>query len=348
MLNRSTQRCLPRIGLRLAAEKAAIGATIALASAAAPLSAVAAPLEGCATPGVCTAGLSSTAIAVTQYQFTNIVGAYRLPAAMVPGLNQYREEIGTLGTGALRAVVGECGVGCYTDNPFHTGAMAAAQSNFGINRGDTRTGFGTSGTDRQSSTVRADVAITASAVALSKWRDVWVFTADGRFSANVALDGRASAVTGNAFYPATFSHGAANPTGFWNYQLDVWDITNLSPDPDGLTAATLVTSVAGVGRDSFVSTLALGFNYTAGVSYFVTTQMEVYASNGLSLDLYNTARLQDVVLSGGAQLNTLSGHDFLAPVPEPGPVAMWLGGLAGIALWSRRRLGGATATRDAH
>ncbi len=39
----------------------------------------------------------------------------------------------------------------------------------------------------------------------------------------------------------------------------------------------------------------------------------VIAASGA--DLYNTARLQDVVLLGGAQLNTLSGHDCLAPVP---------------------------------
>ena len=339
MLHRPSHSYLHRaaalrgVGLRVMA----LSAIVALASLAAPLAAVAAPLEGCATPGVCTAGLSSTAIAVTQYQFTNIVGAYRLPAAMVPGLNQYRDETSTLGTGALRADVNWFCVNCYTDNPFHSSALAGVQSDFGINRGETYTGFGTSGTDWQSSTVRADVAITASAVALSKWRDVWVFSADGRLTANVALDGRADTVTGSAFYPATFIHGAPNPTGSWNYQLDVWDITNLSPDPDGITSATLVATLGGVGRDSFASTLALGFNYTAGVSYFVTTTLEVYASNGLSLDLYRTARLQDVVLTGGTQLSALSGHDYLAPVPEPRPAAMLAAGLVALALWSRRR-----------
>ena len=339
MLHRPSHSYLHRaaalrgVGLRVRA----LSAMVALASSAAPLAAAAAPLEGCATPGVCTAGLSSYAGAVTQYQFTNIVGAYGLPVGMVPGLNQYLDETSTLGIGELRAAVGVCGVGCATINPFHTGALAKAQSDFGINRGDTDTGFGTSGTDWQSATVRADVAITASAVVLSKWRDVWVFSADGRFTGTVALDGRAATVTSNPLYPATFIHGAPNPIGGWRYDLDVWDITNLTPDPDGFIGATLVTTVGGGGRDSFASTLALGFNYTAGVSYFVTTRLEVYASNGLSLDLYNTARLQDVVLTGGAQLSALSGHDYLAPVPEPQPAAMLAAGLVALALWSRRR-----------
>ena len=321
-------------GLRLRA----LSAVLALAATAAPLSAaVAAPLEGCTSPGVCTAGLSSTAGAVTQYQFTNIVGAYRLPEGLVPGLNQSRREFSTLNTAELRASVGECNVGCAISNPFHTGAVAAAQSDFGINRGDTDTSFGTSGTDWQSGTVRSDVAITASAVATSKWRDVWVFSTAGRFTGNVALDGHARTVTGSAFYPATFFHSPPNPTGFWNYQLDVWDITNLRPDPDGIDAATLVTTVGGFGRDTFASTLALTFDYTAGVSYFVTTRLEVYASNGRSLDLFHTARLQDVALSGGAQLNALSGHDYLAPVPEPQPAALLLSGLAALGWLVRRR-----------
>lgn len=340
MLHRLTYRLWPLRGF--GPRLAAVNAMLALASAAAPLAAVAAPLEGCTSPGTCTAGLSSAVTAVTQYVFTNIVGPYPLPFPMVPGLNEYRDETSTLGTGALRAAVGEICFPC-TVNPFHSSAVAAAQSGFGINRAEADTGFGTSGTDVRSATVHADVAIAASAVALSKWRDVWVFNSDGSFSANVALDGQADMVTGNALYPATFEHRAANQTGFWNYQLDVWDITNLRPDPDGFDAPTLVTTVGGGGRDSFASTLALSFNFTAGVAYFVTTRLEVYARDGLSLDLYHSARLQDVVLTGGAQLSALSGHDYLAPVPEPAPAVIWLGGLAGLALWSRRRPGAATA-----
>ena len=67
-------------------------------------------------------------------------------------------------------------------------------------------------------------------------------------------------------------------------------------------------------------------------------EMFVQASYGRTIDIYNTARLGGAVLSAGAQLKALSGHDHLAPVPEPGPALMWLGGLAAVALWSRRRL----------
>lgn len=37
-------------------------------------------------------------------------------------------------------------------------------------------------------------------------------------------------------------------------------------------------------------------------------------------------------------MNALSGHDYLPPVPEPGPALMWLGERAAIALGSRCRL----------
>ena len=67
-------------------------------------------------------------------------------------------------------------------------------------------------------------------------------------------------------------------------------------------------------------------------------ELVVQASYGRTIDLHNTDRLGGAVLLAGAQMNALSGHDHLAPVPEPGPALMWLGGLAAIALWSCRRL----------
>ena len=76
--------------------------------------------------------------------------------------------------------------------------------------------------------------------------------------------------------------------------------------------------------------------------------MFVQASYGRTIDIYNTARLGGAVLSAGAQLKALSGHDHLAPVPEPGPALMWLGGLAAVALWSRRRLRTAEEGARAH
>ena len=142
----------------------------------------------------------------------------------------------------------------------------------------------------------------------------------------------------------------------WSWNLKVWDVDNLRiGDYDEVTLGpTFVARVqdrSGIfneQRPTFSSSLALDFDFVSGVQYVVIAELVVQASYGRTIDLYNAARLGGAVLSAGAQMNALSRHDDLAPVPEPAPALMWLGGLAAIALWSRRRLRAAEEGAWAH
>jgi len=91
------------------------------------------------------------------------------------------------------------------------------------------------------------------------------------------------------------------------------------------------TGIGNEQRPTFASTLALDFDFVSGVSYVVTAELGVHARNGREINLYDTAQLTDVVLSNGAELSALSGHDYLVTVPEPGQGALMLVGLAGMA-----------------
>ena len=67
--------------------------------------------------------------------------------------------------------------------------------------------------------------------------------------------------------------------------------------------------------------------------------MGVQSRNGREIDIYDTAQLTDVVLSNGAALSALSGHDYLVTVPEPGQGALILVGLAVMATQTRFKRG---------
>jgi hypothetical protein len=306
-----------------------------------PQAALALPLEGCATFTTCTVGLRSTAAAVSQYIFANVQPGYVLPASLAGGVNNFIQDVDVANNLAQRVSQGELCVNCGTSNPFHVSAVARVQSDFGLNRAAVFTSYGASGTDSQAGGQRADVTALSTANATSKWRDVWSFDRAGHFSAVVALDGQASTVLSNPYFPSSFVHGPAVPVGNWAYDLDVWDVTHLVPDPDGFENATLVAHVDGGGSNSFASTLALDFDFSLGTTYVVTTRLSLFARDGRALDLFNTARLQDVVLSGGAAMATLSGHNYLAPVPEPQPASLLALGLAALLWCARRRSAGA-------
>ena len=304
-------------------------------------------LGECASFTTCTAGVSSSAFALVQYNFTSIGAGYQLPVSLSPGLNAFQDSRGQLTSAAQRAAVGDFCVNCYTDNPFYSSAVGRSQSDFAVNHASADTSVGVAGDDNRGSGSFAHVQVLTVADARSAWRDVWSFSGDGHFSATIALDGRSDTTTG-AFFPSTFNYGISATLGDWFYELDVWDVSHLSPDSDGFAGPTLVARVrdnaagANEQRASFASSLALDFDFVSGASYVVTAELGVTARNGRTIDLYNTARLGDVRLSNGANLNALSGHDYLnvqAPVPEPQTWVLFAFGLAGLTLYRRRQRG---------
>ena len=72
----------------------------------------------------------------------------------------------------------------------------------------------------------------------------------------------------------------------------------------------------------------------------VTSNLTSVVFHGRELDLFHTARLGPATLGGGAVLTALSGHDYLAAVPEPAAPSLWAAGLGllGVA-WRRLRRG---------
>ena len=265
-------------------------------------------LENCATFTTCTAAVGSSTLASLRVVFQPYSLLYQLPEGL---------------------------------NPI---AEARAQSDFASNRASAASGYAASGTDDHGRGISAAVGVGTVAQSYSAWRDGWTFTNSGHLNATVLLDGRASDASNT--FPSTFTLGVTGLSNYgdWSWNLKVWDVDNLSiGDYDEVTLGlTLVASVqdrSGIfneRRPTFSSSLALDFDFVSGVRYVVIAELVVQASYGRKIDLYNTARLGGAVLSAGAQLNALSGHDYLMPVPEPGPALMCLGELATTALRSRR------------
>lgn len=308
--------------------------------------ALAVPVEGCSGVSTCSAGLSTSAGAATQYNFTAILGGYQVPVPLAAGQNTFSDNHSGQTAASVTASVGVIGVNQATANPFHMTAIAAAQTDYGTNRAIGSTTFGISGTDDRGGGRQADVDVRASAVGLSLWRDVWSFSTAGHLGATIALDGQASRTTSNPFFPSSFLFGTGTiDVGNWNYSLEVWDISNLSLDSDGFLAPTLVTSLESIGvneqRSAFASTLALDFDFLAGVDYVVRSRLEVFATNGRTIDMYNTVSLQDLRLSNGAQLTAQSGHNYfgsvVSSVPEPSSWALLAAGLWATAIGAKRR-----------
>ena len=304
-------------------------------------------LGECTTFTTCTAGVSSVAVAISQYEFTAIKDNYQLPLNLVPGMNERRDQRDRQTNVPLRAAVGDFCANCATDNPFFSSAIARSQSDFAVNRASAQTSVGVSGHDVQTFGQQvlgsANVQVRTVAEVRSTWRDAWAFNANGHFNASIQLDGKSGTNTSNPFFPSSFNYALSSTPGGWFYDLRVWDVTNLSISAffeveAGPTLVARVQDQADEHRASFNSTLALDFDFMAGVQYVVTAELGIQAWNGREINLYSTARLTDVMLSTGANMTALSGHDyFSAAVPEPQTTALMAAGLVGLTLWGRRQ-----------
>ena len=351
---------MSRVNIRQAMARSR-GVALVMMAALAALAALVAPrpaaafggagsLGECTSFTTCTAALGSSTAAFSQYRLSDITPFYPLPSTLNPAVNgvSLTDRLASdavLSTAPSTAAVGVFCINCATDNPFFSSASAQAQSGFAVNRAAAVSGFGAAGSDDRGNGVSATVRVTTGAQSQSAWRDAWTFAGNGHFSATLRLDGVSSNDTANALFPSTYAHSGVGTAGDWFFDLKVWDVDHLSiseffeatPGPTLVTRVQDRSGISNEQRPSFASSLAVDFNFTSGVHYVVTAELGVQARNGRTIDLYHTARLQDVALTGGAALTALSGHDYLAPVPEPQPALLLAAGLMALTLWSRRR-----------
>ena len=297
-------------------------------------------LPACSSFTTCSAAVGGRAAWSVRNDVTNSQAGFLIvPTGLTPGFTE-RQGFGSVATTAPLDI----GNGC-TSLPcglpeFFRGVGARSQSDFAVNRVQTSMNHSVSGI-LTSGNGTASVSLRTFAEAASAWRDVFSFSGNGSFSAVVAIDGRSSLGPVGSFSSA-FAFQLTSTYADWYYDLRVWDVTNQSISEDfelGGPTAVGRASLNGNNeqRSSFSGTVPLAFNFVSGVSYVLTSELRAISTDGREIDLYNTARLQDVVIAGGAQLSALSGHDYLAPVPEPQSALLFAAGLAALLLWSQRR-----------
>ena len=331
----SSTRCLPRIQ-RL--QRLLAGLALSSAAPACLAFGDVGVLPSCATFTTCSAAVGSSVSRVVSQQLTNISTGFAIPPDLAPGVTNYADADSSASSVVL--TVGTGGPIPGVASEFRRSAVARAQSDFAVNRVETSMSRGVAG-QLTRGTGTASLRLSTFAQASSAWRDVWAFSGSGQFSAVVVLDG-SSALGAVGPFDASFDFSPLSTSADWFYDLRVWDVTHLSVSNDfELGGPTAVGRARLTGnnetRPSLDSSVALNFAFASGVSYVVTAELRATSYDGREIDLFHTARLQGVVLTGGAQMATLSGHDFLAPVPEPAPALLWLAGISGLAGWARRR-----------
>lgn len=298
-------------------------------------------LSECPSFTTCTAELRSNANASVVKDVTDISPGYSLPTGLSAGTT-IRHDPETTDTSAPIQAGDGAAFPPTAGTPFGAAAFARAQTHFGMNRGAGWTTLGARGIDRQGADSAA-IDVRTAAAADSAWRDVFTFTGSGHFHADIVLDGD-TASFGNSF-PASFEVQAHSAVATWSYELNVWNVDALVPDPDGFLVPTRVAQVSDGGleqRSSFATVLGLDFDFLAGSAYVVTSRLSTFASNQREIDLFNTVSLRNVSLSQGG-LSALSGHDYFAsttaPVPEPSTWLLLAGGVAAMVRIARKTKG---------
>ena len=293
----------------------------------------------CASFTTCSAAVASSGFWNVRREVSNIQAGFIMPRDWVAGVTMF-QGLRTVATTAELLEPNPCLPLACASNQFSRVAVAKAQSDIALNRVGTVLSRGVVGT-YTSGSGSATVSLATYVEASSAWRDVLSFSGSGRFSGVVAIDG-SSSLDNSLVFDSSYVFTAAPGNAGWFYELRVWDVTNLSVSDDFELGGPTAVGRAFVFRDNEVrpnldTRVALDFDFVSGVSYVLTAELRAVSLDGRQINLYNTARLQDVVLTGGATLTALSGHDYLAPVPEPQPAALLLAGLAVLArLWHRR------------
>ena len=300
-------------------------------------------MPACTSFTTCSAAVGGSAVWTVRNAVTNIQGNFGMPSDLAAGVTVYQGS-GSVATTAPLSSGNGCTAPPCVVGEFFRSVSAKSQSDFAVNRVQTRMSHSVAGTLTRGNG-SASVSLRTFVEATSAWRDVFSFSANGSFSGMVAIDGRSSLGAVGPF-DASFDFQPSSTYADWTYDLRVWDVTNFSISEDyELGGPTPVGRARLNGydeqRSSFAGTVPLAFDFVSGVSYVLTAELRAISADGREIDLYNTARLQNVVITGGAQLSALSGHDYLAPVPEPPPALLWAAGLAALLLWSQRRCVGA-------
>ena len=303
-------------------------------------------LAPCNSFTTCTTAVSSSGAYNVRATVSNVTGGYILPQGLTEGVTVRQDVQSTGPTSPVIVANFPLNPPPSAAEPFFIGASARAQTDFGLNRAGSSPGRGVGGVDVQGlqGLESASIVLQTFAEATSAWRDVWSFSTGGHFSGDVAVDGT-SRLDDIPLIVASYDKNPLPSFGDWFYDLRVWDVTHLSvSDSFELGGPTLVARAYQPGSDeqrpSFASSLALDFDFLGGTSYVVTSELRTNGFNGRQIDVFNTARLENVLLSNGAGLSALSGHDYLgttAPVPEPSTWALLVAGMLTVARIARQR-----------
>lgn len=194
--------------------------------------------------------------------------------------------------------------------------------------------------------------------ASSAWYDGWLATGQGQTDLTLKLDGQVfdrdvCAGCGVSFPPGTDSQRLAQLGISFAASLAVYDMDSVIPCgfgtsdwcgvPHAFPVHIVEVRYRAEAGDQFPLTLdqqvTVSFVPVLGHRYLAIGQVSAISTNGAKLDFYNTVGLTVNAPEGtlysyglGADL----GAHFAQPVPEPGTLALWAGGLLGLLLRRQR------------